>query len=243
MKTLTNRTLYFGEGLFETFKLYYFNNKIYLPKNINYHYLRFLKGLKFFKLPYISFKEFKENILKLAYESKILTSKYKVYRTKLLAFSFGEKSFFGKSLFLNFKIDLEPLKLPNKKIILGISKYRKYSKNPLNFFKTTSYTFNILVKKEAIKNNLYDNIILNENNEITETSCANIYLQIKGKLYTPPISSGVLPGSIRQILIDKGIAKVKRLYFSDILKAEKIYISNAIIGLKECKIKIDFNLK
>jgi len=77
----------------------------------------------------------------------------------------------------------------------------------------------------------------------TLLSPLHIYLQIKGKLYTPPISSGVLPGSIRQILIDKGIAKVKRLYFSDILKAEKIYISNAIIGLKECKIKIDFNLK
>ena len=236
MKDLINRTLYFGEGLFETFKLFYFNNKIYLPKNIDFHYFRFLKGLKFFKLPYVSFSEFKENILNLAYKSKVLTSKNKVYRAKLLTLSFGEKSFFGKSKFLKFKIDLEPLKVTNKKVILGISKYRKYSKNPLNFLKTTCYTFNILVKREAIENNLYDNIILNENNELTETSCANIYLQIKGKIYTPPISSGILPGSIRQILINKGIVKVKKLYFEDLLKAEKIYISNAILGFRECQL-------
>ncbi|HIC86916.1 MAG TPA: hypothetical protein EYP03_01485 [Aquificae bacterium] len=239
MKDLTNRTLYFGEGLFETFKLYYFNNKIYLPKNINFHYLRFSKGLKFFKLPFVSFKEFRENILKLAYESKVLAFNHKIYRAKLLAFSFGEKSFFGKSQFLKFKMDLEPLNPSNTKLTLGISKYRKYSKNPLNFFKTTCYTFNILVKREAIKNNFQDNIILNENNELTETSCANLYLQIKGKLYTPPISSGVLPGSIRQILVNKKIAKVKKLYIDDLLKAEKVYISNAIIGLKECQTKIN----
>ncbi len=238
MKALTNRTLYFGEGLFETFKLYYFNNKLYLPKNIDFHYLRLLRGIKFFELPYISFNKFKKNILKLAYKAKILSPDYKVYRAKLLIFSFGEKSFFGNTKFLKFKMELEPLKSFNKKIILGISKYKKYSKNPLNFFKTTCYIFNVLVKKEAIKNNLYDNIILNENDELTETSSANIYLKIEGKLYTFPISSGILPGSIRQILIDKGIVKIKKLYLKDIFKAEKIYISNAIIGFKECQIKI-----
>ena len=245
---MINRTLYFGEGLFETFRLYYFNGKLYFPENIDFHYKRLLKGLKFFNMPSISFFNFKKIIKNLFFEklyslndkSSLDSKKIKVFRAKLIVISLGDKAFFGKARKLDFILELDFFKPLNKEIILGISKYKKYSKNPLNFFKTTCYSFNILVKKEALKKGYYDNIILNEKGEITETSSSNIYLKIDGKLYTPPIASGILPGSIRDIFIKRGIAKVKKLYLKDLLKAQDIYISNAILGFKKAKVN---NLK
>ena len=66
-----------------------------------------------------------------------------------------------------------------------------------------------------------------------ETSIGNLVLKINGKLYTPPINLGILPGIYRQCLLEKGQVEEKVLTLKDLAQAEAIYGCNAVRGLYE----------
>ena len=86
-----------------------------------------------------------------------------------------------------------------------------------------------------IKNGeFFDVIYTNEKEEITEGARSNIVISKDGKLYTPPISSGLLNGTYRQKIIHK--LNEKTLYKNDIINADKIYCINSVRGMVEVKL-------
>ena len=51
----------------------------------------------------------------------------------------------------------------------------------------------------------YDDVLLfNEQDEVTESTIANVAVEIAGKLYTPPLTCGLLPGTLRADLLYQG---------------------------------------
>ena len=87
---------------------------------------------------------------------------------------------------------------------------------------------------EKISNGvIYDEIFFNEKGELAEGSRSNIILDLNGKLYTPPISSGILNGIYRQKLISEGKCIEKILYLNDIFNADNIYCVNSVRGMKK----------
>jgi para-aminobenzoate synthetase/4-amino-4-deoxychorismate lyase len=50
-----------------------------------------------------------------------------------------------------------------------------------------------------------DVIIINERGELTETTIANLAVQIEGRWWTPPLGSGCLPGVERDRLLSEGL--------------------------------------
>ena len=93
------------------------------------------------------------------------------------------------------------------------------------YFKTTHRPHLNLGKHEKIYHNT--------RGELLETSIGNLVLKIDGKLYTPPIRLGILPGIYRQHLLETGQLEEKVLTFADIDQAEAIYGCNAVRGLYE----------
>ena len=91
---------------------------------------------------------------------------------------------------------------------------------------------------QKIKNGeIYDEIFLNEKNELTEGARTNIVLEIDGKFYTPPLKCGLLNGVLRrQMLLEKKLQE-KTLYLSDLQKADNIFCINSVRGMK--KVRID----
>ena len=90
---------------------------------------------------------------------------------------------------------------------------------------------------EKIKSGLiFDEFFFNEKGELTEGARSNIILQIKGELLTPPIECGLLNGILRQKLIKSGKIKEKKLYLSDLKKAEKIFCINSVRGIIEVQL-------
>ena len=76
-----------------------------------------------------------------------------------------------------------------------------------------------------------DEVLLwNEAGEITEGSIANLVLEKDGMQYTPPLSSGLLPGCFRAALLAEGSLQEKRLYKQDLAKADRIRLINAVRG-------------
>jgi para-aminobenzoate synthetase/4-amino-4-deoxychorismate lyase len=77
--------------------------------------------------------------------------------------------------------------------------------------------------------NVDDVLLYNERHEITETSIANVVLRKNGRWVTPPLSCGLLPGTMRQRLLDEGKIAEEVLTLDDLKNAE-IYLINSLRG-------------
>lgn len=97
------------------------------------------------------------------------------------------------------------------------------------YFKTTYRPHLSLGKQEIIYHNAAG--------ELLETSIGNLVLKINGKLYTPPIRLGILPGIYRQHLLETGQVEEKVLTVPDLDQAEAVYGCNAVRGLYELRIE------
>lgn len=74
-------------------------------------------------------------------------------------------------------------------------------------------------------------IFLNENADVCEGSFTNIFAQIDGQLYTPPLSCGLLPGVLRAHMLGAGEVKPRTLKLADLMRAEAIFAGNSVRGL------------
>lgn len=80
-------------------------------------------------------------------------------------------------------------------------------------------------------------IFLNERGELTEGAISNIFIRKGGKLLTPPLSAGVLPGIFRRyILATDPSAEEAPLTLRDLESADAIYICNSLRGMREARL-------
>lgn len=75
-----------------------------------------------------------------------------------------------------------------------------------------------------------DVILWNERGELTEASAANIVLELDGHLYTPPVSAGLLPGTLRARLLATGEIKERSLTVTDLARATRLWLMNSVRG-------------
>jgi para-aminobenzoate synthetase/4-amino-4-deoxychorismate lyase len=72
-------------------------------------------------------------------------------------------------------------------------------------------------------------IFRNERGELTEGARSNIFVRRGGKLLTPPLSSGLLPGILRAELLESGQCEEAILTEADL--ASEVYFGNSLRGL------------
>jgi para-aminobenzoate synthetase/4-amino-4-deoxychorismate lyase len=76
-------------------------------------------------------------------------------------------------------------------------------------------------------------IFLNERGEVTEGSYTNVVALVDGKLVTPPVRCGLLPGTFREALIEGGIIQEKVLTLNDLRTAAEILLINSVRGWRK----------
>ena len=81
----------------------------------------------------------------------------------------------------------------------------------------------------------FETLFVNERGELTEGSFTSLFVPRGGKLLTPPLSSGLLPGVLRAELIDTGEAIEAVLTRAD-LPAE-FFIGNSLRGLMPARLR------
>jgi para-aminobenzoate synthetase/4-amino-4-deoxychorismate lyase len=75
----------------------------------------------------------------------------------------------------------------------------------------------------------YDDVLLwNQNGELTESTRANVVVQIDGVKYTPPISCGLLAGTFREELVESGQLIERVIQKEELTTAEKIWCINSV---------------
>ena len=82
-----------------------------------------------------------------------------------------------------------------------------------------------------------DVLLWNERGELTESTIANIVVRFGNDLLTPPVSSGLLPGTFRAALLARGRVREQVVRIEDLARADEVYLVNSVRGWMRCKME------
>ena len=104
-------------------------------------------------------------------------------------------------------------------------------KSPLVSLKTTSYAENVYALDVAHKNGFTEAVFLNSQGLVTEGTGSNIFIVKDGQVLTPGLSSGLLAGITRELLIEWAGTKFevfeKDLFESDLYEADELFVTSS----------------
>ena len=76
-----------------------------------------------------------------------------------------------------------------------------------------------------------DEVLLwNGASEVTEATTANLVAEIDGVRVTPPVASGVLPGTCRGAMVDAGEIREAVVTLADLGRATRLWLINSVHG-------------
>jgi para-aminobenzoate synthetase / 4-amino-4-deoxychorismate lyase len=121
---------------------------------------------------------------------------------------------------------------PAQPVKLAVSPNIMRSDNPFLYHKTTHRAFYDDERTRLAKHTgCFECIFTNERGEITEGSFTTLFIRKGGRLLTPALPCGLLPGIQRQKLIDHQGCEEAILTLDDVRNAETILIGNSVRGL------------
>jgi branched-chain amino acid aminotransferase len=107
---------------------------------------------------------------------------------------------------------------------------RRNEHSPLSRLKTTNTLDAILARQEATRRGAGEALLLNTAGRVAEASVANLFIVKRGRLLTPPVAEGALPGIRRALLLERG-AEEAPVAVADLLDADEAFLANSL-GLR-----------
>ncbi len=128
------------------------------------------------------------------------------------------------------------IQLPTKNTVwrFVISDQRLDEKDPFFYHKTTRRQFyDREMERQKALTGCDEVVFLNKKGELTEGTRTNLFVELDGRLFTPALTCGLLPGTLREELLDLPRAAASEAVLSpqDLLGAERIYLGNSVRGL------------
>lgn len=231
--TVTNRSLRYGDGLFET--MLWTGREIH---HLVFHLDRLFKGMAIlkFELNGTGFsRELISGEIKKLCEQNAPDFKARVrlnvFREDgpLLYPSKNKPNFLIESTDLP-EINPNPLRLT---IFEGEKKYPGILSN----LKTNNYLLNVLALQHAREKGFDDALIFNSRGNVCEASTSNLFMVQKGILFTPALSQGCVEGTKRRALLealpDLGYQVEETIITREmIFEMEEIFLTNAIRDIR-----------
>jgi para-aminobenzoate synthetase/4-amino-4-deoxychorismate lyase len=107
------------------------------------------------------------------------------------------------------------------------------------FHKTTHRPLYAEAFQAAARDGFDDVLFLNLRGEVTEGAISNVFVEMGGKWFTPPVECGLLAGVCRRHLLEtRQQIEEKVLYLDDLLRADAIYLANALRGLRRVRLEM-----
>lgn len=119
---------------------------------------------------------------------------------------------------------------PQPPLKAALARQPIHSANPFLFHKTTHRDVYETAKRDFPG---FDDVLLyNERGELTEFTLGNLLARIDGRLYTPPIACGLLPGTFRAYLLETGQAEERILRREELHACTEIFRINSVRGIQ-----------
>ena len=114
---------------------------------------------------------------------------------------------------------------------LRISKMERNPRSHTVYLKTLNYLENVLEKEAATAAAFDEALFFNVNGMLAEGSMSNVFFVKDGKLHTPAMEAGLLPGIVRGWVIEQ-FPVVQGLFSkAELAKAEEVFVTNSIVGV------------
>jgi anthranilate/para-aminobenzoate synthase component I/branched-subunit amino acid aminotransferase/4-amino-4-deoxychorismate lyase len=112
------------------------------------------------------------------------------------------------------------------------------SKNEYLFHKGTLREEYDRAWRAAEEQGAFDMLFFNERGELTEGGRSNVFVKVDGRWWTPPVSSGLLPGVMRSVVLeDPAWGSAERvLTRKDLERADALMVCNALRGPLKARI-------
>jgi len=119
---------------------------------------------------------------------------------------------------------------------VGLAAARLDPGDPFLRHKTTRRDLYERAFVEAAARGLDEVLFLNRRGEVAEASRNSVFVELDGKLVTPPLTSGVLPGVLRRHLIESGQA-IQQTVPLDLLTSHPLLLGNSLHGLRAARLE------
>jgi para-aminobenzoate synthetase/4-amino-4-deoxychorismate lyase len=83
---------------------------------------------------------------------------------------------------------------------------------------------------------VFDTLLFNERGEATEFTRGNLVVRLDGRLLTPALDCGLLPGAFRAALLARGTVKEAVLTLADVAAADRLWFVNSLRGTLPVKL-------
>jgi aminodeoxychorismate lyase len=230
-----DRGFLYGDGLFETLKAD--GERIYFLKK---HLERMQEGARFLRIPFPRQLDFYDLIQALREKNQIQgEASVKICLTR------------GRH---QDSLSLYPPSSPTTVILvhpyrgrtpedweegLSVTLEREILQNDsssLCRLKSLNYLLYLLVRTRAQDRGFEEAILTNRANEICECTTSNLFVYRRGRLETPEVACGLLPGVLRQSLMEcltregRPVSEVK-LTREDLRSCEEIFVTNSMVEI------------
>lgn len=130
-------------------------------------------------------------------------------------------------------------------VSLAIRPNGRYAESPFAGTKTLSWAHNLTFVETARRQGFGEVVLLNERGEAAECTSANIFAVRGGCTYTPPLTSGPLPGITRLVMLNELAEAVEErvLYPADLYEADEVFITSTVRELLPVERIADRRLK
>lgn len=223
---LPNRSLFYGEGVFETFRY-----KSGLPVLLENHLERMRLGADFLSIHFPG----QECLMDLI-QKAVIDSKIKDAYVKICLLSQGDTGFYTASNRSQVLVIIKKYAKSLQSLKLKINPYKRSSGSPLLGVKSTNYLENILARRGAMYVGFNEALFINEKDQVAECASSNLFWFKNGTFYTPAVNCGILPGTTRNLMIKLIADSTKYQIVEDVFlledlnKADFVFVTNALSG-------------
>ena len=129
-----------------------------------------------------------------------------------------------------------PAQVYERGITAVVVSVRRNESSPLARVKSLNHLDNLLAKEEARRAGADEALLLNTRGLLAEASTSNVFLVREGKVLTPPVADGALPGITRgavlEVAEEAGVsAREASLTMDDLRRADEAFLTNAVAGV------------
>ena len=230
--TPQNRSFRYGDGIFETMKVY--QSQVVLD---DLHFDRLLTSLALLNISvpdFLNRQQLNANVLELCKLNNCVESarvRIAVYR--------DEDNYAGNIIEV-FALDKEINKLNENGWTLDLYPLARKGMDAFANLKSANYLPYVMADLYAKQNGMDECLVLNWNNKIADASKANVFLLFGNEVYTPALHQGCVNGVKRRFVIEKlkqmGVPVHQQEVDEELLlNADEVFLTNAINDIRWVK--------
>jgi para-aminobenzoate synthetase/4-amino-4-deoxychorismate lyase len=121
---------------------------------------------------------------------------------------------------------------PARRVRLGLAEERLDAGDPFLRHKTSRRDIHEAALAQAVAGGLDEAILLNRAGALADGARNSLFVQRGGRLLTPPVQAGALPGVLRAELIAEGLAEEAPLDARDLQGEAVCFVGNSLRGLR-----------